>query len=115
MTEQTTKRTAYTPGPLSVGYYLPTNHFRSIMEHVCVMRADGTPVAICGPSADPQSEADARLIAKAPELVKALRGLTDAIGEQNDTEPNSRAEFAAFEKVVARQSIARALLAEIGG
>lgn len=63
----------HTPGPLERGYYRPTDAFHSIKEHVGVMRPDGSLVAICGPTGDTASEADALLYAAAPELLEALK------------------------------------------
>lgn len=63
----------HTPGPLLRGYYLPTEKFKAIKEHVCVMRPDGALIAICGPTGEPASEADALLYAAAPELLERVR------------------------------------------
>lgn len=65
---------AHTKGPLAVGFYVPTEAFREIEEHAAVMlEGDGDLIAICGPSNDPVSIADATLYAAAPDLLDALR------------------------------------------
>ena len=92
-----TTNAQYTAGPLAVGYYRPSERFRAIAEHVCAMREDqpggGTPVAICGPSDDPQSHADAALFTVAGDLLAVARGLVamvDGVYEENeDLLPNS--------------------------
>lgn len=65
------------PITYAVGYYTPTDAFRAIAEHVCVVREDqeggGTPVAICGPTGDAVSEQDARVFAAAYELLAFVR------------------------------------------
>lgn len=92
-----TTKAQHTSGPLAVGYYRPSDRFRAIAEHVCAMREDqpggGTPVAICGPSGDPQSHADAALFTAAGDLLTVARGLVEAIDvlyeENEDLLPNS--------------------------
>ncbi len=63
---------APTPGPWEVGYYTPTERFRATPEHVAVCRPDMSLVAVTGPTGCRQSEADARLMAAAPDLLAAI-------------------------------------------
>lgn len=69
----------HTPGPLTVGAYTPTPAFRSIPAMVVVADVSRRVVATCGPLGDPQSHADARLYAAAPELLEALATLRAAV------------------------------------
>ena len=69
---------AFTPGPLQRGYYTPTPAFRSVAEHVAVMRPDGALVAVCGPTGDPASEADASTFTRRPyALLDAAEGVLE--------------------------------------
>jgi hypothetical protein len=77
----------HTQGPLTRGYYRPTDRFRQIEEHVAVMReSDQSLVAVCGPTGDPASEADALLYAAAPSLLEAAQAAVAALS-QNATFP----------------------------
>jgi hypothetical protein len=63
---------------LTTGFYVPTQSFKSIYEHIAVMNADDqTLVAVCGPvDDDPENLKEtmrqAKLFAAAPELLEAL-------------------------------------------
>ena len=70
---------------LTVGYYRPTESFKSIPEHIAVMfEDDQTLVAIVGASDDnPDNLAEtnryAELFASAPEQADIIRELTDQL------------------------------------
>lgn len=66
----------HTPGPWNVGVYEITETFKSIPQHSCVCDPVTLGlIAVCGPAEDQQSQVDADLIAAAPELLEALKGL----------------------------------------
>ncbi|NTF67726.1 hypothetical protein [Rhizobium rhizogenes] len=72
MTDQM-KRQGYTPGPWHVDPKAPEESF---FEDVNVLRKDGLAIAVCVHNGDilpPEPEANARLIAAAPELLEATR------------------------------------------
>lgn len=67
----------------AIGYYMPSLEFAAIPEHVCLMSEDqpggGTPLAVCGPAGDADSEAFARqLLARWNACADAL-ALLDAV------------------------------------
>lgn len=82
---------------LAVGCYVPTEEFREIVEHTAVYRPDaanpewGQLVAVTGPYGDAESERDARLFAKAPEMLCALRDVLNA-GDIYDWDVQDRIE-----------------------
>lgn len=107
-----------TQAPLAVGYYQPGERFRAIPEHVCVLREDhpvgGTPVAVCGPSGDPASEADARLFAAAPDLLDAVHGVETLYAEMQAAMP-ALVGTPAFKAVTDAVDKARAAIARATG
>lgn len=58
-----------------VGYYKPTFEFTRITEFMAVLAENGRLVGITGPSTSRQAALDARLFAKAPDLLFALKKL----------------------------------------
>jgi hypothetical protein len=77
-----------TAGPLEVGYYVLTESFRSIPEHMAVMRPDGGLIALVGASTDPQSLADALMFRATPALFNAcllalslVKGVSPAVDQ----------------------------------
>jgi len=63
------ERAGYTKGPLVKGYYRTTPAFAAIVEHVAVMRPDGSLIAVTGRPDEAEGEANATLYAAAPELL----------------------------------------------
>lgn len=64
-----------TPGPLEVGYYVPSDTFRAVVEHIAVVKPTGELVALTGSANNertPESIADALLFAGAGQLFAAL-------------------------------------------
>lgn len=61
-----------------VGVYEPSDEFRRVSAHTAVMRADDCRlVAVTGPVGDAASEADARLMAAAPDMLAVLKELAE--------------------------------------
>lgn len=69
-----------TGGPFEVGYYAPTDEFRSITEHMAVMRPDGRLIALVGPATDPQSLVDAHMFKATPALYAACLLASQLLG-----------------------------------
>lgn len=66
----------HTPGTWAVGVYEATDNFRSITQHACICDHDTLAlIAVTGPATDKQSQADARLMAAAPDLLAALEAV----------------------------------------
>ena len=65
-------QSSFTPGP----WFVPTPIYRTLYVEARVGNGMLQEVASCGPTAEPsQQAANARLIAAAPELLEALRGM----------------------------------------
>lgn len=64
---------------LSIGFYVPTEKFKAIMEHIAICESNGALVALTGPSDDPRSKetAESFLIAvnSHEALLEALKDL----------------------------------------
>ncbi len=64
----------------TVGFYIPSEHFRDIKEHTAIMDTETcTLKAITGPAYDPPSIALAHLFAAAPEMLAILRETADLL------------------------------------
>ena len=91
------------------GFYQPTEKFLAITEHRAVMRSsDQMLIALCGPVGDNDTEEVARLIAAAPQLLKALEF---AIGELEDMTTD---EFSRGADKAVRDRLEQALAAAKG-
>lgn len=66
-------KTQHTPGPLTVGQYVPSDDFKKIELHTCVCKLDGSLVALTGPADNEIGQADAILYAAAPDLLAACK------------------------------------------
>lgn len=92
----------HSPGPLEVGFYVPTARFLAVREHVAVMKPGGELIALTGSSNNDekdQSLADARLYAAAPDLLAACEALlrTDEVSDLRFC-PEKDAAYAAIAK-----------------
>ena len=96
--------TKHTPGPWYAGLYDTSPNFLRVGKHMAVGReGDDMLIAVCGTPGFATSEADARLIAAAPDLLaacKAMLELTET--DHGDSEETD----AAFD--LARAAIAKA-------
>ena len=105
----------HTPGPWSVG---ATRHYKcsggaEVAIHYGPAESMGNCIAHAyghGPSGD--AEADARLIAAAPELLEALRGMMDAYADLCDDVTPS---YQTYERRKARVDAARVAIAKATG
>ena len=97
----------YTPGPWHIKTSTSGNYF-AYSNEAC--RTDDRIAGVSGTFPDSDTaQANARLIAKAPELVEALRDLLESVSLESDFGVNASA------KRLEAKKKARALLTEIDG
>lgn len=94
--------TSHTPGP----WFVPAPTYRTLYVEARIGNGMLQEVASCGPTADPaQQAANARLIAAAPELLEALRGML-ALDEEHHQ--RGHCDDVCAEVLKARAAIAKA-------
>lgn len=79
MTEPSEAR--HTPVPWMKGTYVPTDEFKTIKEHECICRADGSLVAVFGPKGDRQSIIDRDAVGVAMNSYEEDRALLRGLVE----------------------------------